>query len=56
MEKLGILAFVLPAVAYKAGENAGMKRCFYITVFFMYYEIMAEPGGKKKVLQLWEYS
>lgn len=46
MEKLRILAFVLADRDMQGKENAGMKRCFYITVFLMHCETMADPEGK----------
>lgn len=56
MEKLNIWASELAGCSTQCRENAGMKRCFYITVFLLYYESTAVPGGKRKVLRLWECS
>lgn len=52
--KLEVWASGLAGCDMQHRENAGMKRCFYITVFLLCYESTAVPGERTEVLQLGE--
>lgn len=56
LEKLNVWASELVGCATQCRENAGMKRCFYVTVLLLYYESTAVPGGKRRVFQSGECS